>query len=460
MYRTSSLIVVALMVAFLFGCGGGGGSSFKGSSQSTDSPSPSQPTTPMNPTNPSGPTNPTNPSDPTNPPANQTPVANAGTAQTVTVGGSTTLDGTGSNDPDGNYPLTYAWQMLSKPAGSHATLSDPASVNPSFIADKAGDYTIQLVVTDSLGLASQPAVTVVSTVNSAPVAEAGPDQLLDSVGATVQLDGSQSYDPDGDPITCSWSITTKPAGSTATLSDPAAATPTFVADLFGKYVVQLQVSDDKGLVSTPDEIQVNFGNVQPVADAGVNQTVVVGDTVYLDGSASSDANRDVLSYSWAIVSAPTGSLAQLSNSTTATSTLVPDVEGTYVLSLVVNDGSLDSLPSNVSLVAKAGAEVDDFVQTCMDAISAINGLDPSDFKNPNMRDVLTKKVVNAIEKYLAGDYADAYDKLTGDIAGKMDGCADTGDVDSSDWIINCTAQGQVYPYVQEAISILETLGTI
>ena len=104
-----------------------------------------------------------------------------------------------------------------------------------------------------------------------------------------------------------------------------------------------------------------------------------------------DANRDVLSYSWAIVSAPAGSLAQLSNSTAATSTLVPDVEGTYVLSLVVNDGSLDSLPSNVSLVAKAGAEVDDFVQTCMNAISAINGLDPSDFKNPNMRDVLTKK---------------------------------------------------------------------
>jgi hypothetical protein len=348
--------------------------------------------------------------------------------------------------------------MLSKPTGSQATLSDPASVNPSFTADKAGDYSIELVVTDSLGLASDPAVVVVSTVNSAPVANAGPDQLLDTLGATVQLDGSQSYDVDGDPITYSWSITTKPAGSTATLSDFAAANPTFVADLFGKYVVQLQVSDGMA-VSAPDEVQVNFANVKPVADAGVNQTVVLGDTVYLDGSASSDANMDVLTYSWAIVSAPAGSLAQLSNATTVTPSFVPDVEGMYVLSLVVNDGSLDSLPSNVSILAIAGADVDDFVQALMKAISAINGFDPSDFNNPNNRNPLTKKIMVIIMQYLKGDYSDAYDKLTGDVAGKMDGCADTGDVDGSDWITNCPAQGQVYLYVQEAISILETLLT-
>jgi hypothetical protein len=434
MYRKGSFILVALVVAFLFGCGGGGGSS----SKSTD------------------PTKSTNPSDP---PANVAPIANAGTAQTVTVGGSATLDGTGSSDPDGNYPLTYAWQMVSKPADSQATLSDPASISPSFTADKAGDYTIQLVVTDSLGLASDPAVVVVSTVNSAPVADAGPDQTLDSAGATVQLDGTQSYDVDGDPITYAWSITTKPAGSTATLSDPTAATPTFVADLVGQYIAQLQVFDDKGGVSTPDEVQVNFGNVQPVANAGGNQTVVVGDTVYLDGSASFDANMDALTYSWAIVSAPAGSLAQLSSPTTVTPTFVPDVEGTYVLSLVVNDGSLDSLPSTVSVLAIAGTHVDDFVQKLMDAISAINALDATDFGNTNMRKALTNQIDAAMELYLAGDYSTAYDKLTGDVVGKMDGCAVSGDVDANDWIINCEAQAKVYPYVQEAISILETLLT-
>jgi hypothetical protein len=88
------------------------------------------------------------------------------------------------------------------------------------------------------------------------------------------------------------------------------------------------------------------------------------------------------------------------------------------------------------------------------SISAINGLDPGDSNNSNNRNPLTKKIMVDIMQYLAGGYETTYDKLTGEIAGKMDGCADTDDVDGSDWIINCPAQGKVYPYIQEAISIL------
>ena len=78
---------------------------------------------------------------------------------------------------------------------------------------------IRLVVTDSLGLASEPEFVVVSTQNSAPVAEAGEDQYFENPDITIQLDGSQSFDPDGDTITYAWAIIIKPQDSVAELTN-------------------------------------------------------------------------------------------------------------------------------------------------------------------------------------------------------------------------------------------------
>ena len=50
-----------------------------------------------------------------------------------------------------------------------------------------------------------PATVTITTTNTPPVANAGPNQAL-MVGATVTLDGSQSFDADNDPITYSWSF--------------------------------------------------------------------------------------------------------------------------------------------------------------------------------------------------------------------------------------------------------------
>jgi len=84
-----------------------------------------------------------------------------------------------------------------------------------------------------------------STVNEPPVADAGPDQTV-NVGDLVQLDGSGSYDPDGDPLSYSWTFISKPAGSSATLSDPSSVNPTFTADLAGEYLLKLTVDDGRG----------------------------------------------------------------------------------------------------------------------------------------------------------------------------------------------------------------------
>jgi hypothetical protein len=84
-----------------------------------------------------------------------------------------------------------------------------------------------------------------ATPNTPPVADAGPDQTV-NVGATVQLDGSGSSDPDGDPLSFNWQFIAKPAGSAAALSNPRIAMPTFVADVAGDYVLKLTVDDGRG----------------------------------------------------------------------------------------------------------------------------------------------------------------------------------------------------------------------
>ena len=147
-------------------------------------------------------------------------------------------------------PITYAWSFTSKPTGSTATLSNSTLVHPTFTADKAGSYVVQLVVTDSHGAASTPANVTISTNNSPPVANAGPAQTV-SQGALVTLNGSLSSDPNGDPITYAWSFTSKPTGSTATLSDSTIVNPTFTADQAGSYLLQLVVTDSHEAASTP-----------------------------------------------------------------------------------------------------------------------------------------------------------------------------------------------------------------
>jgi RHS repeat-associated protein/uncharacterized repeat protein (TIGR01451 family) len=280
---------------------------------------------------------------------NSPPVANAGQNQTVTTRTLVTLDGSGSTDVDGD-PLTYTWAILSTPAGSTATLSDQHAVKPSFTVDVLGNYVIQLIVNDGT-VNSTPATVTISDVNSPPVANAGPAQSV-ALGAIVNLDGTGSSDVDGQTLSYSWSILSKPAGSMATLSQPASPNPFFTADKAGNYVIQLIVND--GIVnSAPATVVISTINSVPVANAGPNQTVKPGTTVQLDGSGSSDADQDPLTYRWAITVQPTGSAATLSNATAVKPSFIADVPGTYVAQLIVNDGKVDSPPSTVTITVPA-----------------------------------------------------------------------------------------------------------
>jgi hypothetical protein len=289
--------------------------------------------------------------------SNLPPVADAGVNQNVSTSSVVKLNGALSSDANGD-SLSYAWTLVSKPAGissdSAASLSNADTVNPSFTADKAGTYVIRLIVNDGTLDSEASTVTIVaSDSNIAPVANAGPDQNV-SIASSVYLDGSASSDANGDLLSYTWTITSKPNGSSASLSSSSVVNPSFTADKAGTYVLSLKVSD--GILESnvgKMTVTASSANIAPIANAGMSQNVVVGATVTLDGSGSSDANGDSITYAWSVVSKPEGSSATLANATTVNPTFVADVAGSFILRLVANDGLLSSGPSTVLITSSS-----------------------------------------------------------------------------------------------------------
>jgi large repetitive protein len=183
---------------------------------------------------------------------NRSPVANAGKNQTVNAGHIATLDGGGSNDPDGDL-LKYAWLQTSGPSvvlSSIITFTTPKDIS--------ADTTLifKLTVTDDKNArdvaTSQVSVKYVLPPNQSPVANAGQDQTADA-GTDVTLDGSASSDPEGDPLKYSWMQTGGPA---VTINGADTATPTFtsptdtVSDT--DLTFKLTVTDNKSTASYDD----------------------------------------------------------------------------------------------------------------------------------------------------------------------------------------------------------------
>jgi serine protease len=115
-------------------------------------------------------------------------------------------------------------------------------------------------------------------------------------------------------------------------------------------------------------------NNAPVANAGSDQNVNTGSLVTLNGSGSSDPDGDAITYNWSFVSMPGGSSATFANSATENPTFTADVGGTYEISLVVNDGSVESTPDIVNIIASYTISGSIFVSANTAVDSDVNDL--------------------------------------------------------------------------------------
>lgn len=366
--------------------------------------------------------------------ANEAPTARAGDDVYADVSDPVVVDGTGSTDPEGQ-PLNYTWTLIHSPEASVANvLDEPLTGTPTLTPDVVGQYVMQLVVDDSKHVSTPDTVVVtvgtgepqapdgascksdpgcqsltcindICVANAAPVAVAGAD-IIASLGTTVQTDSSASSDPEGAALTPLWSFATRPDGSNASLT-LTGGDPTFVPDVPGTYVLELVVTDGKFL-SEADFTQIIAGipqqdggecsldahcisqscvagtcatNLPPIAVPGPHQEVAVGMLVALDGNGSSDPEGEILSFAWSLVS-PSGSAATLAAPTAASAMVTPDLPGTYLVTLVVNDGVQESTAVSTLITAYASGDTPDGAD-CGNNVDCLSGKCVGDTCQPN-----------------------------------------------------------------------------
>jgi len=276
-----------------------------------------------------------------------------------------TLNGLGSNDTDGSI-ASYLWTKISGPAQYNITNSGAGSTTVTNLT--SGSYSFQLKVTDNLGAVAMDTVTVnvnPAPANQPPVANAGSDQTITLPVNSVTINGGNSSDPDGSISTYLWTKISGPGQFTIGNSNVAS---TLVSNLTsGVYSFQLKVTDNGGAIALDTvKIIVNAApaNQLPVANAGADISITLPtNAANLNGSASSDPDGTISSYTWSQVSGPGNALiASATNANTGVSGLV---QGVYVFGLKVTDNSgavdLDSVKvtvnpaPNIPPVANAGS---------------------------------------------------------------------------------------------------------
>ncbi len=261
---------------------------------------------------------------------NTAPTANAGADQSITGTTSVTLSGSGT-DPQ-NDPLTYSWTFKTNPSTT-ATLLTADTTTPSFTADVDGIYSIELIVNDG---------------------------LLNSVADSVKITVTTHADTVSKAINKIKAYADDQAKPKPTKQDYIDAGVTEVTNANLPDVNIRIVAKNTSEVDTTAEIQAVvdsvINNTAPTANAGTDQNVTTGLIVSLNGSQSSDANNDPLNYNWRIISKPEGSNADILVPSRKT-VFQADLDGNYVIELIVNDGIIDSIEDTITVTAKSSSNI-------------------------------------------------------------------------------------------------------
>ena len=324
-----------------------------------------------------------------------------------------------TTDPDGD-SLVFGWALVSRPAGSTATLSSVTARNPTVTPDLEGAYVFELTATDSPapGLTSTGTVTL-NVINTPPVVT--PQAAVTSGKRNVSPVSVSAVvnDPDGDDITCTWEFrdpagvlrgTAGPTGCFGTpgVPDDVTASAPFPTGLLpaDEGIWRATISATDGNRTTSADVLVTVGNDPPVPAVSrtpyyANLAAVPASTpaVMLDASMSTDPNGDEavgvgmpgLSYFWEWVSVSDGgALPTITGFDGPTPSFVPTRAADYILRLRVTDPPSATLPragaeSTLLVTVKVGRYIQQLAHDVIDSAYAktankliLGGHDPAD----------------------------------------------------------------------------------
>lgn len=278
--------------------------------------------------------------------------------QSVSLGSIVTIPATAEPCAETD-ELTYTWTMDSVPLDSTqgtASLNASDPMNPNWEPDAVGTYVVSLSVSDLQGRTAAPvyAVITVSSGNEKPIADCGAN-MVGEENERIDLDGSASEDPEGEEIEFDWSLASAPDCSALDQDDVFngdQSTASVVPDCAGVFVMSLVVGDGLNW-SEPDycTVTVNSDNEIPIADAGDSASLspCTPPDFHLDGYGSYDPDGDSLTYSWSLLSAPSGSGGYFSSNTDRPDPYFRwDIPGEYLFQLQVCDAASCSAPDVVT----------------------------------------------------------------------------------------------------------------
>lgn len=265
--------------------------------------------------------------------ANVAPTANAGPDRSATQGVTIAFAGT-STDPGLLDDPAVHWDF-GDGTGADGTLA------PTHVYTSVGPRMVTLIVTDKdggMGIDS----AVVTVVNAAPQADAGPNQN-GREGQEIRFSGSAT-DAGDDPLLYHWEF-----------GDGAVAdgtlTPSHAYADNGTYTVVLTITDIHGAAAS-DTTSASISNVAPSVEAGGDLAGTEGTAVAFAGTATDAGTADTQSYLW--------NFGDGGTATTAMAQHTYGDNGTYTVTLIVTDDdggigtdsltvTIGNLPPNVEV---------------------------------------------------------------------------------------------------------------
>ena len=262
---------------------------------------------------------------------NATPKANAGNDIHCSINEIINLDGSKSNDSDGNI-ISYKWDFGDGIKGENKVVAH------SFT--KAGKYNVTLKVTDNSNAKNNSSIDNVTVwVNNPPIAKAGKDIQI-ATDELLTLDASNSFDKDGNIVEYIW-LCNNQFEKTNKIVTHKFSVP-------GKYEIKLQVKDNSETNSEygKDVIIVTV-NATPIANAGNNRYQTNAEVLF-DAEKSVDSDGTIKKYHWDFGDGSSSNLKRVNH--------IYKNNGKYNVTLTVQDNSTvsnNSATTEVSVTINA-----------------------------------------------------------------------------------------------------------